>query len=168
MSTPTEEKSATPKTNVLVKKSITVNASAARAFEVFTKDMTSWWPLATHHISKVDAKEAVIEPFVNGRWFERGVDGSECDWGTVLAWDPPSRVVLAWQLTADWKYDASFLTEVEVRFTPEGAGTRVDLEHRLHERYGDRTEEIRKALDSDDGWTGMLRAYGNRASNSTA
>jgi hypothetical protein len=90
MNTPSQENNATSSTKVLVKKSITVNASAARAFDVFTKDMTSWWPLATHHIAKVDAKEAVIEPFVKGRWFERGVDGTECEWGTVLAWDPPT------------------------------------------------------------------------------
>lgn len=151
---------------LLVKKSITVNASAARAFDVFTKDMTSWWPLVTHHIAQVAAKEAVIEPFVKGRWFERGVDGSECDWGSVLAWDPPNRLVLAWQINADWKQDASLLTEVEVRFTEDGATTRVDLEHRMLERYGDRAEETRAGLDS--GWGGLLRMYGERASNAAA
>jgi uncharacterized protein YndB with AHSA1/START domain len=163
-----EEKSTTPSSSVLVKKSITVNASAKRAFDVFTKDMTSWWPLLTHHISTVAAKEAVLEPFVKGRWFERGVDGSECEWGTVLAWDPPNRLVLAWQISADWKHDASLLTEVEVRFTEEGTATRVDLEHRLLERYGDRTEEMRTALDSSGGWTGLLRLYAERASNPAA
>jgi uncharacterized protein YndB with AHSA1/START domain len=70
--------------------------------------------------------------------------------------------------SADWKYDAAFLTEVEVRFTEEGAVTRVDLEHRLLERYGDRTEEMRAALDSGGGWTQMLRAYAECAKNATA
>jgi uncharacterized protein YndB with AHSA1/START domain len=163
-----EEKSTTPSSSVLVKKSITVNASAKRAFDVFTKDMTSWWPLLTHHISTVAAKEAVLEPFVKGRWFERGVDGSECEWGTVLAWDPPNRLVLAWQISADWKHDASLLTEVEVRFTEEGTATSVDLEHRFDVRYGDRTEEMRTALDSAGGWTGILRGYAERASNASA
>ena len=121
--------------------------------------MGAWWPLGSHHIGKADAKNAVIEPFVGGRWFEQGVDGSECDWGHVLAWDPPGRLVLAWQLSAEWKHDAALKTEVEVRFTAERGGTRVDLEHRLLRNFGDRAEEMRSTFDSPSGWGGMLEAF---------
>ena len=149
--------------NLLVKKSIHVAASPARAFEVFTKQMTSWWPLVSHKIGKVDAKEAVVEPRVGGRWFERGVDGSECDWGKVLAWDPPSRLVLAWQISADWQFDAKLDTQVEVRFVADGAGTRVELEHRLLENYGARAPEMKGIFDSAGGWTGLLGAFAKAA-----
>lgn len=141
----------------LVKKQVFVKASPQRAFDVFTKEMDTWWPLATHHISKVDAKNAVLEPFAGGRWFERGVDGSECDWGKVLAWEPPHRLLLAWQISADWQHDATLLTELEVRFTAENGGTRVDLEHRLLRNYGTRADEVRGQLDS--GWGGLITGY---------
>ena len=142
-----------------VRKQIFVKATPQRAFDVFTKEMQTWWPFATHHISKVDAKNAVMEPFVGGRWYERGVDDSECDWGKVLVWDPPQRLVLAWQISADWQHDAALLTEVEVRFTAENGGTRVDLEHRLLGSYGARAEEMRGMLDSHGGWSGLLDRY---------
>ena len=100
-----------PKT-MLVMKSITVAASPERAFHVFTQEFGSWWPLATHHLQKVDAATAIMEPFVGGRWFERGVDGSECNWGRVLAWEPPGRVLLAWEINADWQPDVNVQTEV--------------------------------------------------------
>jgi len=74
---------------------------------------------------------AVIDPRVGGaRWFERGVDGSECDWGRVVAWEPGRRLVLTWELDANWQHDPKLHTEVEVQFVPDGPGTRVDLEHR--------------------------------------
>ena len=85
----------------------------------------------------------VVEPRAGGRWYELGEDGSECDWGKVLVWEPPARVVFAWQLTADWKYNSDFVTEVEVRFIPEGWATRVELEHRNLERYGEQAEAVR-------------------------
>lgn len=149
---------------LLVRKDVFVQSTPERAFDVFTKQMGAWWPLATHHIGAADPKNAVIEPFVGGRWFEQGVDGSECDWGRVLAWDPPGRLVLAWELTAEWKHDASLRTEVEIRFTAEGAGTRVDVEHRLLHNYGTRGEEMRGIFDSQRGWEGMLQAFASRAS----
>jgi uncharacterized protein YndB with AHSA1/START domain len=148
----------------LVKKHVFVKTTPQRAFDVFTKEMGTWWPLATHHISKVAAAGAVIEPFVGGRWFERGTDGSECDWGRVLAWDPPARLVLAWQINADWQHDKQLMTEVEIRFTAENGGTRVDLEHRLLRNFGARSAEMRAAVDSEGGWTGILAGFANRAS----
>jgi uncharacterized protein YndB with AHSA1/START domain len=156
---PTTDAKTNATSHDLVKKQVFVKTTPERAFEVFTTEMSTWWPLATHHISKIDAKNAVIEPFVGGRWFERGVDDSECDWGTVLAWDPPARLVLAWQISADWQHDKALMTEVEVRFTAENGGTRVDLEHRLLRNFGPRAEEMRGIFDSQGGWNGMLAAY---------
>ena len=158
---------ATPSSSsILVKKSLRVAAAPERAFEVFTKQMGSWWPLATHHIGKIEARDAVIEPRVGGRWFERGTDGSECVWGHVQVWDPPARLTLTWEIDADWKSDARLRTEVEVRFTRDGDGTRVDLEHRLLENYGPRAVEMKGILDSDGGWKGLLEAFGARVSQS--
>ena len=102
----------------------------------------------------------MIEPRPGGRWYERAADDTECTWGKVLVWEPPGRAVLAWQLNASWTYDPDFLTEVEIRFTPDGeAGTRVDLEHRNMERYGDDAAKARQAVDSPDGWQLGLQQF---------
>jgi uncharacterized protein YndB with AHSA1/START domain len=142
-----------------VRKSITVKADAARAFEVFTGRIGSWWP-RTHCIGSSPQKDVVLEPKAGGRWFEIGEDGSQCSWGKVLAWEPPARVLLAWQIGADWKYDPDFITEVEVTFTPlDGGTTRVDLEHRNLERFGDKVEDVRSKIDSPNGWSTILKIY---------
>jgi uncharacterized protein YndB with AHSA1/START domain len=141
-----------------VRKQLTVQASPERAFEVFTAGFATWWP-PSHHIGAAAYKTAVIEPRVGGRWYEIGEDGSECDWGEVLIWAPPGRIVLAWRLGADWKYDRNLLTEVEVRFTAEGARTRFDLEHRKLENWGASADQARAAIDSEAGWSGLLKMY---------
>ena len=121
----------------------------------------AWWPLATHHIAEKDAETAIIEPRVGGRWFERATDGTECLWGKVLVWEPPSRLVLAWQISGEWAYDADLLTEVEVSFLPEGEGhTRVELEHRGLDAFGEKMDEVRRSIDSPGGWPGILERFG--------
>ena len=100
-----------------------------------------------------------MEPRAGGRWYERGEDGSECQWGRVLSWEPPARVVLAWQINAQWQYDPDFETEVEIKFIADGTGTRVELEHRDLERYGEQAETMRATFDSDGGWNGLLAAF---------
>ena len=156
---------ATP--GVFVRKEITVEASQARAFDVFTREHGAWWPLATHHIGSAAAETAIIEPHAGGRWFERAADGSECDWGRVLVWDPPGRLVLAWEISADWKHDESIDTEVEVRFVSLGpARTRVELEHRRLDRYGAAAEQMRGIFDSENGWTNILRLFAALVRNS--
>src|SRR3954471_15856458 len=143
-----------------VVKTVTVQAPRERAFTVFTEGMSAWWPLDGYHIGAAPAVDAVIEPREGGRWFERGDDGAECQWGRVLAWEPPGRVVLAWQIGADWAFDALLMTEVEVRFADAGEGrTRVELEHRDLERYGDRAEEMRATFGGDGGWNGLLQRF---------
>ena len=142
-----------------VRRSVTVKASQARAFEVFTSKIGAWWP-KSHHIGAADPETSVIEPKVGGRWFERGVDGVECELGHVLAWDPPARLLLAWQLTPEWKFDPDLLTEVEVNFIEEGPGqTRVELEHRNLERFGDKAEAVRQSIGAPGGWTLILEIY---------
>jgi uncharacterized protein YndB with AHSA1/START domain len=140
-----------------------VKAAADRAFAAFTRDIGRWWP-RTHSIGSSPQTDVLIEGRPGGRWYERGADGSECEWGKVLVWEPPTRLVLAWQLTAAWKYDPTLVTEVELTFTglPEG-GTRVDLEHRHLERYGELAERVRDAVGSERGWQGILRSYETHA-----
>ena len=145
---------------VAVRQSVVVDAPRDRAFAVFTEGMSSWWPLDSHSIGSAPMAAAVIEPRAGGRWYERGEDGSECDWGRVLAWDPPEHVVLAWQISPEWKADPGIHTEVEVRFTTEDDGrTRVDLEHRRLEAYGELAEQMRSIFGSDGGWRTLLGRF---------
>jgi uncharacterized protein YndB with AHSA1/START domain len=125
-----------------VRKSMLVPAPPDKAFEVFTRGMGRWWS-KEHSINTSPMVDVVIEPRAGGRWYERGEDGSECQWGHVIAWEAPKRLVLAWQLNGDWKFDASLITEVEIRFTAEGGATRVELEHRDLEKFGEKAETIR-------------------------
>ena len=140
-----------------IRKQLTVEAPRERAFRVFTENMSAWWP-PEHHIGTSPLKQCVIEPKVNGRWYEVGEDGSTCEWGKVLDWNPPQRLVLAWQLGPDFKYDPTLVTEVEVTFTLLGPKlTRVDLEHRDLERLGEAAERLRR--DMDRGWGQILESY---------
>jgi uncharacterized protein YndB with AHSA1/START domain len=146
-----------------VKKQIVVEASQEHAFRVFTEGIDKWWP-REHHIGKSPLAREVLEPRAGGRWYGLSEDGSECDAGKVLIWDPPRRLVLSWQLTAQWLYDPNFMTEVEVKFIAEGPKrTRVELEHRNLERYGDAAPEFRKMLDAPGGWGGSLESFAKTA-----
>lgn len=143
-----------------VRQSIVVDAPPPRAFAVFTEGIASWWPLATYTIGAAPPETATIEPRAGGRWYERAADGRECDWGRVLVWEPPERVVLTWEISADWQADPGVRTEVEVRFAAQDDGrTRVELEHRGLEAYAERAEEMRGIFGSDDGWLGLLRHF---------
>jgi uncharacterized protein YndB with AHSA1/START domain len=150
-------------TEASVRKSVEVAAPVEKAFRVFTEGFDMWWS-RDHHIGEAELKEAVLEGRPGGRWYERGVDGSECEWGKVLVWEPPHRLVLAWQIGAQWHFDADLVTEVEVRFDPVGPDrTRVELEHRDLDRYGDTQEQMRASLDSEGGWQGLLEAFARAA-----
>jgi uncharacterized protein YndB with AHSA1/START domain len=145
----------------IVRRELVVDASQERCFDVFTAGFDRWWPRESHHIGAADAQEVVIEPRAGGRWFERGVDGSECDWGRVLDWDPPQRIRLAWQLNAQWQYDpdGELATLVEVTFTPLGdASTRVELTHSGFERAVDGAK-IAAAVSAEGGWGSLLELY---------
>jgi len=144
--------------NILVRKRIVINAPLAHVFAVFTERHDAWWPRA-HHIGAREKFTAMLEPRMGGRWFERGDDGSECNWGRVLAWDPPNRLLLSWEINAEWKPDPSVASEVEIKFIAEDSErTRVELEHRKLEAYGDKAEAMRAIFDSPKAWIDTLQA----------
>ena len=147
-----------------VRITVKVKASVELAFEVFTTGFDSWWP-RTHHIGKAPMKKAIIEGRAGGRCYSEQTDGTECDWGTVLVWEPSKRLVIAWQITHMWGYepDLSKSSEVEIRFTPLPDGmTQVDLVHRYFERHGEGGEAMRGAVDAPNGWTGILQLFANQ------
>jgi uncharacterized protein YndB with AHSA1/START domain len=147
------------KMHTVVRKELMINASQRRAFQAFTEQLDQWWP-RSHHIGKSEMKEAVLEARQGGRWYEIGVDGTECNWGKVLVWNPPHRLVLAWQVTAEWQYDPNLVTEVEVNFIAKGPElTSLTLEHRNLEVFGISAQEMWSAFDSESGWTGMLKSF---------
>jgi uncharacterized protein YndB with AHSA1/START domain len=151
-----------------VRKALVVNAPREVAWRVFTEQIGAWWPLAHYKIGKANAVDAVIEPRVGGRWYERGEDGSTCDWGSVLGWEPPSRLLLSWDINADWQYDPELKTELEIRFIAQGKRvTRVELEHRKLDRYGARRDEMREIFDKSGDW-GQLLAQFARLAEGTA
>jgi len=142
-------------------RSVTVAASQQRAFAVFTEQFGSWWP-REYSIGEADMADFVLEPRVGGRWYEVGVDGSECDTGRVTAFEPPERLTLAWQINGSWQFDPDpdHASEVEVRFIAEGpASTRVEIEHRHFERHGDEAPAVRGGVDDAQGWTYVLDLY---------
>lgn len=147
-------------TTMSVQRSVTVQASPERAFEVFTAGFGTWWPLETHHIAPTMATEAIIEPHAGGRWFERDADGNECLWGYVRAFDPPHRVLLTWHLTSTYEFDPDpgKATEVEVRFTATDGGTVVELEHRGFEKHADGAK-MRDSVSSEGGWGRLMELY---------
>lgn len=152
------EQNMTIEQEVIVAKTERVRAPLAVAFEVFIEQ--KWWPVRTHHLAEPPGREVVLEPFVGGRWYERATDGTETDWGTVLAWQPPYRLLLTWQVSPKWTYeeDPGRASEIEVTFTPEGPHlTRVDFVHRRLERYGRHTKQMRRILEEKGG--GPLRAF---------
>ena len=144
-----------------VNRSVTVNASPERAFEVFTAGFSSWWPIESHHIGSTMAVEVFIEPRAGGRWFERDAEGAECDWGFVTEYDPPHRLVLTWHLTHEYEFDPDpdKASEIEVSFTPQDGGTLVELEHRGFEKRAAGGAQTREAVSGDGGWTELLQLY---------
>jgi DNA-binding transcriptional ArsR family regulator len=147
-----------------VTKSVVVEVPRVQAFEFFIRQ-EAWWPVRTHHLAEPPGETAILEPFVGGRWFERWPDGREYDWGTVLVWEPPRRIVVTWQVGAGWVYepDPARASEIEVRFLAESPRrTRVEFEHRHLERYGEQAERMRAVLDAPEAAAGVLRAYAAR------
>jgi DNA-binding transcriptional ArsR family regulator/uncharacterized protein YndB with AHSA1/START domain len=148
----------TAEQEIVVAKTVRVKAPVAVAFEVFAGQQ--WWPVDTHHLVGAPGSEVTLEPFAGGRWYEQAAGGAQTDWGTVLAWQPPYRLLLTWQVSPDWTYeqDPGRGSQIEVTFTPEGADvTRVDFTHRHLERYGPGTERMRGILESKGG--GPLTAF---------
>ena len=139
---------------------VTVALPIERAFALFTGSIDSWWP-HQFHIGQAEVAEVLLEPAVGGRWYECGVDGSECDWGRVRVWEPPDRVVFTWQINGNWQFDPDpeHASEIEARFTATGSdATTVDLEHRYFERI-DGGQTIRDAIQGGGSWALLLDSY---------
>lgn len=146
---------------VSVAKSVVVEAPRVQAFAFFIRQ-EAWWPVRTHHLAEPPGETVILEPFVGGRWYERLRDGRECDWGAVLVWEPPRRIVVTWQVGPGWVYepDQTKASEIEVRFLAESQyRTRIEFEHRHLERYGEQAERMRSILDAPEGAAGVLQAY---------
>jgi uncharacterized protein YndB with AHSA1/START domain len=139
---------------------VSVAVPVEQAFRVFTASVDAWWP-HEYHIGEADVAEVILEPRVGGRWYERGVDGSECDWGRVLAWEPPHRLVFTWQINSQWQFDADpgHASEIEVRFTADGPdATTVEVEHRYFDRLVG-GEGVHGAITGGGGWAALLDSY---------
>jgi uncharacterized protein YndB with AHSA1/START domain len=147
-----------------VRSSIVVDAPIERAFAVFTEDIGSWWP-PEHHILEAQLAGMVFEPREGGHVYDLGVDGSECRWARVLAYQPPDRVVISWDVSLKWQLETNpdRTSEVEVRFFSEARDrTRVELEHRNIDRHGEGWEGMRNAVGSPEGWEAGLQSFGAR------
>ena len=150
-------------TTTAVRREIVVNAPIAEAFKVFTDRFGDFKP-REHNLLQAPIAETVFEPRVGGHIYDRGVDGSECRWARVLAYDPPARLVFSWDISPRWQLesDPEKCSEVEVRFTSETPErTRVELEHRNIDRHGDAWEGLRDGIAGPDGWSLYLRRYGD-------
>jgi uncharacterized protein YndB with AHSA1/START domain len=134
---------------------VSVKAKPARAFELFFNHMGEWWRTCDGEKPFV---AMVLEPKAGGRWYERDAQGKESEWGRVLAYEPPYRLLLGWGFGADFKYDPNILTEVELTFMANASGgTDVLLEHRNLERFG--TEAAKVAAGVGGGWTRQMQAF---------
>lgn len=139
-----------------IKQTVSVKLPPDGAFKVFTARMGEWWPKGKT-IAKNPHRTVVVEPHPGGRWYEEDEGGTQCDWGKVIDWDPPHRLLLAWQLDASFSYDPDLETEVSIAFVAEGAGTRVELEHRNLERFGPSAERVAGQLAG--GWPSRLQDF---------
>jgi uncharacterized protein YndB with AHSA1/START domain len=150
-----------PATTTSIRHEVVVQAPIERAFAVFTKDFGSFKP-REHNLLSAEIAETVFETHVGGHVYDRGVDGSECRWARVLAYEPPDRVVISWDISPRWQIETDLekTSEVEVRFIAEAPErTRVELEHRHLDRHGDGWEAVRAGVDSDEGWPLYLERF---------
>jgi uncharacterized protein YndB with AHSA1/START domain len=147
-----------------IRTDIVVDAPQDRAFRVFTEQFDKIKP-REHNMLEVDIADSVFEPREGGRVYDRGVDGSECQWARVLAYEPPDRIVFTWDISPRWQIedDLSRASEVEVRFIAESAErTRVELEHRHLDRHGEGWESLSEGVAGDQGWPLYLSRFADR------
>jgi hypothetical protein len=147
-----------------VRSQIVVEAPIKRAFQVFTEGIGTWFP-PEYNLLGVEIAERVFEPRVGGHVYDCGIDGSECHWARVLAYDPPSQFVISWDISPTWQIESDHTktSEVEVRFISEAPNrTRVEVEHRNIERHGEGWEQTRDAVSGEGGWPGALRRFAER------
>lgn len=145
-----------------VRKTLRVKAPIAHAFDVFSGGLTRWWP-NNHGIGKKPLQKVLMEPRLGGRWLEISQDGTETTVATIVTWEPPHRLVMLWQVNANWQPDPTMKSEVDVRFFADGAdATRVELVHHKFETMGaEPGASMRK--DVDGGWPGLLERFAAEA-----
>ena len=144
----------------VVEKSVTVSVPVERAFEVFTAEVGTWWPLRTHAVDTERSETVVMEGRVGGRLYERTPSGEEHVWGTLVDWEPPNRIVYSWHPGRG----EETAQEVEITFSPEAEGTRVDIRHYGWEKLGDRLEET--IASYNEGWDKVIAVYARAAERS--
>jgi uncharacterized protein YndB with AHSA1/START domain len=151
----------TPADATSIRHEVVVEAPIERAFSVFTKGFGSFKP-PEHNMLGVEIAETVFELREGGHVYDRGIDGSECRWARVLAYEPPNRVVISWDISPQWQIESDLekTSEVHVRFIAETPDrTRVELEHRNLDRHGDGWEAVRDGVDGDVGWPLYLQRF---------
>ena len=151
----------TPAVATSIRHQVVVDAPIERAFSVFPQGFGSFKP-PEHNMLGVDIAETVFELREGGSVYDRGVDGSECHWARVLAYDPPTRIVISWGISPQWQIetDHAKTSEVDVRFIAETPDrTRVELEHRNLDRHGDGWESVREGVDAEQGWPLYLHRF---------
>lgn len=144
----------------------TIALSIDQAFRVFTASINTWWP-HEFHIGQADMAAVILEPHEGGRWYERGVDGTECDWGRVLVWEPPQRLVFTWQINGAWRFDPDpgHASEIEATFSPDGPSqTTVAVVHRHFDRLVD-GQAIHDTIHGGGGWALLLDGYAKTVAN---
>jgi uncharacterized protein YndB with AHSA1/START domain len=154
----------TPPTVPPLTGTLSVALPIENAFRFFTESFNTWWP-PQFHIGQADIAEAILEGRVGGRWYERGVDGTECDWGHVRVWEPPHRLVVTWQINGYWQYDPDpdHASEVEVRFSADGPDqTVVDLVHGHLDRLV-AGQQLRDGITGGGGWDLLLETFAEAA-----
>jgi uncharacterized protein YndB with AHSA1/START domain len=150
-----------------VRKSVRVKAPIERAFDVFTAGLTRWWP-HDHGVGKKPIEKVLMEPRLGGRWLEISKDGTETSVATITHWEPPHRLVMVWQVNAQWEPDTAMKSEVDVRFRTEGPGaTLVELVHHKFETMGAEAGASMRR-DVDGGWPGLLERFVHEAERDAA
>jgi uncharacterized protein YndB with AHSA1/START domain len=145
----------------VVRRQIIVEVAIERAFSVFTERLGDFKP-PEHNLLHVAIAETVFEPKVGGHIYDRGIDGSECRWARVIAYEPPDRVVFSWDISPQWQLETepANASEVEVRFIAEAPQrTRVELEHRNIDRHGPGWQAVSDGVSGDAGWPLYLDRY---------
>jgi hypothetical protein len=142
-----------------VRQQIVVGTNPTTAFDLFTRRMADWWP-SHHHIGSAPIDQIIIEPREGGRWYTRHTDGTETSTGYVTAWEPPARLVITLQITADWSFDTALITTIELTFTSQDEHhTLVELTHGDFDNYGPDADRMRDTFDSPDAWATTLAAF---------
>jgi uncharacterized protein YndB with AHSA1/START domain len=145
-----------------VRKTVRVQAPIAHAFDVFTSGLTRWWPL-DHGVGNKPIAKVLMEPRLGGRWLEIAEDGTQTSVATITLWEPPHRLVMIWQINAQWKHDAAMKSEVDVRFTADGPdATEVELVHHKFETMGAEAGASMRR-DVDRGWPGLIEHFAREA-----